>query len=197
MRRIYLVRKDPKEEISKDNWLVMNRNEFLEFITSEEGRKRSKEFGKLNACSGGDYMIIAECGRKMAENWRARKDREDYLRFVEKEQREAGGLLSFETGLSGEEDIGFEEIVAGDDEPLADTVLIRVMTDKLRVAAATLSGEEMLLINKMFLSDRQMTEKQFGNYLGVSKDTIHSRKIRTLKKLRLLMDTQQTEGRDG
>ena len=56
--------------------------------------------------------------------------------------------------------------------------------EKLRKALRTLSKEEMLLINALFLSDEPVTEKELAEVFGISQQAIHKRKKAVLLKLK-------------
>ena len=185
MKRIYLVKKDPSKPCGKDNWIIMDRDEFLAFIRTDDGKQRAKDFGKLNAYSSEDYMIIAECGKKEAAKWRSQKDREDYMGVKEDRMKRDGRVLSLDHGYG---DICLNEVILDPDESVADTVLVRVMRDDLNIAVLSLSEEEKQLIQMMFLSEDPMTEEQYSAYTGLKRGTVHYWKVRTLRKLRELIE---------
>ena len=185
MKRIYLVKKDPSKPCGKDNWIIMDRDEFLAFIRSDSGKLRAKDFGKLNAYSSEDYMIIAECGEEEAAKWRSQKDKEDYMGIKEGRMKQEGRVLSLD------HDYGhalLDEVIQDPAESVADTVLVRVMRDDLNVAVLALSEEEKQLIQMMFLSEDPMTEEQYSAYTGLKRGTVHYWKVRTLRKLRELIE---------
>ena len=78
MKKVYLVKKDPSQPESRDNWIVMNSYEFAMFMKTPEGRKRSNNFGRLNGCDDDDVIIIVECGKENAREWKREKERNDY-----------------------------------------------------------------------------------------------------------------------
>ena len=172
MKKIYLVKNDPERPCGQDNWRIMDRPDFLVFLHSEEGKERAKDFGKLNGFGDGDYMIIAECGKDEAAIWRSEKDRADYLYFYER--------------MASVSDLDDIEIEAPD-ESVADTVLVRIMKDDLRVATMSLSEEDRELIEMMFLSEDPMTEEQYAAYSGLTRSNVHYRKGRILARLRDLI----------
>ena len=197
MRRIYLVRKDPDRPVSRDNWLVMNRNEFLKFIASDEGKRRASEFGKLNACGYGDYMIVAECGCETAARWRKEKDREDRLRRTEKEMRTSGRLLSLDIETGDEEQITFKETIADPSPQVSERVQLKLDREPLNSAIRSLSRREQDLVEEMYLSESPVSELQFAERSKLSRAAVHNRKLRALGKLRSQLEREFPERGDG
>ena len=84
MRKVFYVKKDPTMPESNDNWIEMNSFEFEQFIHTPEGRERRYNFGRLDACSEDDAIIYIECGVEKAKEWKADKNRREYIQKVQK-----------------------------------------------------------------------------------------------------------------
>ena len=186
LKKVYLGKKNPEMPAGRDNWTVMNSYEFYMFMQTPEGQRRRPNFGQLDGCDPSDVIIIAECGEKTAGKWRTEKDRHDYLA----EAKERIGYTTFSYhGSSDEngEDLAGEDLIADEDTDVEETVVIRIMKDKLRIAIMSLDAEERHLINRMFLSDNPMTEKEYAALTGKPRSTVNSQKVRILEKLKQLM----------
>ena len=169
MKKIFLVKKDPERE-GKDNWIIMEGKEFSDFIRSEEGQRRKGDFGRLEACGYDDVIVIAECGRKRAKEWKSEQNRAEYLR-------------RYEEGIVFEE--GDMEDISGNVE---ESVLIRVSGEQVRVAVMRLEPVEKLLIEKVYLADEPVSLTKFAEMVG--RDTSYANRVknRALRKLRNFLE---------
>ena len=169
MKKIFLVKKDP-EKNGQDNWYVMEGKEFAEFISSEEGQRRKKDFGRLDACGYDDFIVIAECGKSAAVEWKRDRNRQDYLRRYEEE------ILFAE-----EEDIRDP----GDAE---ESVLIRVSAEEVRIAVMRLEPMEKLLIEKVYLTDEPVTLTKFAQMIGRDSSYVTRLRKKALGKLKNFLE---------
>lgn len=76
--KTYLVKKDINKPDVQDNWIIMNGYEFARFMETEDGRRRKKNFAKLDRCDECDDAIIVECGAFRAKEWERQRLRELY-----------------------------------------------------------------------------------------------------------------------
>ena len=185
MKKIYLVKKDPSAE-AKDNWIVMSGEEFHDFISTAEGQRRKDSFEVLEACSEDDVMIVAECGRTNASEWKRDRDRARYTRNM----KILGDYI--EVGLnekvSGDEDLVYEDSIASPDEFPEDTVIVKMTKEKLSVAILKLNDSERDMINKMFLEEPHMSEREYAEYAHMTRALVNRQKYRVLEKLKRLLD---------
>ena len=186
MKKVFLVKKDPNKPADADNWIVMDMDEFRAFADTPEGSERKKNFGQLDGCDTDDVIIFAECGEETAAIWRAEKDHRDYLTAV----RNLSGYRTLP--LYGRDDETGEDVMRGDllrdrSPSVEETVILKIMTEKLRIAITTLDREERDLVDKLMLSEYPMTEREYAELLGVSRNDVHNRKLRVIRKLRQLL----------
>ena len=59
MKRTFLVKKDPTIE-AQDNWLIMDYRQYAAWRETDEGKDRKIVFGKFEACSEDDSIILME-----------------------------------------------------------------------------------------------------------------------------------------
>lgn len=187
MRKIYLVKKNPEKPAGKENWIVMNSYDFAMFMKTPEGKKRRPNFGQLDGCDLDDVIIIAECGQDKADQWRAEKDRHDYLKEVKAKMGYTTFSYQAIASVEGDEMTG-EDLLHDPDTDVEETVIIRIMKDKLRIAVMSLDEHERHLIEKMFLTAHPMTEEEYARLTGKNRGTIHYQKMRILGKLKSLLE---------
>ena len=63
----------------------MTGKEFVAFLKTPQGKMRAQDFGKLDGCDEKDFVIIAECGKEQAKNWKKELNHTQYLRSMRKE----------------------------------------------------------------------------------------------------------------
>ena len=97
--------------------------------------------------------------------------------------------FSYQAIASGEGDeMTGEDLLHDPDTDVEETVIIRIMKDKLRIAVMSLDEHERHLIEKMFLTAHPMTEEEYARLTGKNRGTIHYQKIRILGKLKSLLE---------
>ena len=180
MKKIYLVKKDPSAN-GKENWIVMNGQEFSEFIKSEEGQRRKKNFGILDACSDNDFVVVAECGSEEAKEWRSERNHHYYLKQFQNRSEE-GGVLHLNESIG--EDITLEDLIGDPAQNVEESVLIRVSRKEIQIAIMSLTQLEKLLIEKMFLADRPMSMSEFAQLVNRNKSYVQRLKKSAFLKLR-------------
>ena len=159
MQKIYLVKKDPDREEHRDNWIVMKPDEFRAFIKTPEGRRRRSSFSVIDSCGCGDGVIVAETSGELRSRIRAEHDRNTYLRPPQSSER-----------------------------PVEDEVIRKTDIERLRRAVSSLGEDDRRLIMYCFLSPDPLSEKEFGEMEGMSRDTVHAKKRRILRALRDSME---------
>lgn len=185
MKIVYLVKKNPEMPAKEDNWIVMDSHGFGLFKNTEEGIRRRKDFCRLSGFPSDD-VIIAECDNETAKQWRAETKRSNYLRQME---RERGYIVFSYHGIQSEsgEAISGEDILEDEAVNVEESAIAHVMQEKVRNALTYLSEEDKDLIEKLFLSECPMTEREYAERLGKKTTTIHERKKRILSDLRELL----------
>ena len=188
MKRVYLVKKNRDMPAAEDNWIVMDSREFAAFMQTPEGIARSPGFGRLAGCGPDDVILIVECGEENARQWRSERNRSAYA------DRVCGELgytfVSIQSipadvpgGMPGEALL--PDGVRGIEEAVTD----RMMSGCLHAAVRSLTPEEQDLVQKLFLADNPMTEKEYAESIGSTRDSVHERKRTVLRRLKALLGT--------
>lgn len=185
MKKIYLVKKNPQMPANENNWIIMDSKEFGLFKETEEGIKRGNDFCRLSGFPSDD-VIIAECDKKTAKQWRVETSRSDYMLQTE---RELGYMVFSYHGIQSEsgEPISGEDLLEDEAVDVEESAIAHIMQEKVRNALMYLSEEDKDLIEKLFLSECPMTEREYAERLGKNTTTIHERKKRILSDLKELL----------
>ena len=183
MKKVFLVKRNPEQPAGADNWIVMSRKEFSDFIKTPEGKQREKNFGKLAGCDQNDVIIVAECGEEMAKTWRAEKDRSDYLAELVAESNR----IVFSINEENEEGLTGEEIIPDSSHDVELEVVMKISLENLREALKSLTEDEMDLIQALFLDASPMAATKYGELHGVTQQAVSKKKDRILKKLKKLL----------
>lgn len=186
MKKLYLVKKDPAQPATCDNWIVMNAYEFAMFMKTPEGQSRKSNFGPLDACSYDDYQIIGECGKECAKKWRSEKDRHDYLKCLEKQSEIT--TFSYNAIEVNDEELTGEELLVDEDCDVEEMVLKRLKYEELYKAIEQLDQNDRLLIGCLFLQKNPMTSVEFGKMYGYSPQLVKYYKFRALDRLKKLLE---------
>ena len=181
-KKIYLVREDEKRAYGPENWIIMDGKQFLKFIRSKDGKRRSQNFATLKACTKDDYMIVVECGEEKAKEIRKENDHRDYL--LEQQTDMGYEICSYETM---NKEGCFDDIIGDPDMDIERFVIDRCMCKLIRECVSKLSKEEQKLVKALYLSKDLCTEREYGVALGLSQQTVHNMKIRVLRKLRKMV----------
>ena len=190
MKSIYMVKKDPSKENEPGNWRMMARNEFLEFISTPEGRMRANSFGRLSSCGQNDPVIIAECGSAEAKKWKDEQNRHRYLREIEKEVAPFG-LLSLNQSL--DDDLTLEETLCDESVDAEAEAIGEIRKEELKEALDRLDPMEKSLIQMTVLAKRPISLSEFGDRYMLDRTYLQRKKHIALRKLRVII---RMENRD-
>ena len=160
MKKTFLVKKDPNRLGTDENWIIMNSYEFALFMKTDEGKRRRKFFGQMNAVDENDSIIIMECDLETATEMREEVNREAYAR---KKWKESGFILFSLDAKRNTEDRSCEETELIDDNINVEMEVIRkIETQVLAEALKKLNDAEMDLIHNLYLSDNPISEYQYA-----------------------------------
>lgn len=110
------------------------------------------------------------------------KERWRYLQKLDKDNN----LLFFET-IENDDDSGSSfDFIADETVNVEETVVRRMMLDKLRSALSLLSEDEQSLINAIFF--RGLSEREWSKKSGIPQKTINDRKRKILSKLKKFLE---------
>jgi len=108
------------------------------------------------------------------------KERWRYLKKLDIDN----SLLSLEAFES--DDDNSIDFIADEAVNVAESVVHRMMLDKLHSALATLSEDEQKLVNALFF--QEMSERKWSGISGIPQKTINDRKRRILAKLKKFLE---------
>ena len=80
-----------------------------------------------------------------------------------------------------------EDVIEDPDADVETFVVNRQMCRQLRQCVLRLTKDEQRLVRALYLSNDPDTEKEYGEKLGLSQQTVHNMKIRILEKLKKMM----------
>ena len=185
MKKTYMVKKNPNLPTSADNWIFMNSYEFAMFMQTEEGQKRKKNFGQIDACGEEDDIIIAECGEESAKEWRAEKDAHDYLKECEAES----GIetVSFYAVNDDGEEINLDETIADPNCDFENELFRRFELEQLQHALAMLPAEEYAIVYKLYLSESKISERNLAKKMGLPQKTLNNRKLQIFERIKKIL----------
>ena len=187
MKTIYIFKRDPDLPATEDNWIVMSKEEYIQYCKSPEGKARRIVFAQLDACGLDDVIIKIECDGEAASDCRKYKDHHDYLQ----EQRKKSGYSVdslYENIPETDEDCFGEEAIVEPFYNMENDVLDTLEIQELYHALECLSPEELMLIIELYLSPDRKTEAECGRLLGISRKKLRYTKERALQKLRKKLD---------
>ena len=83
-------------------------------------------------------------------------------------------------------DFNGEDILIDTSQEIVETVIHKIMLDKLHDSLVLLSEDEQKLINALFF--RNLSEREWSAETGIPQKTINDRKSRILIKLKKLLE---------
>ena len=176
-KTIYLVKKNPESKKENTEWMQMSGEEFYRFTHSEEGRGRY--FIHLTDDVGYEAdEIYIEAGYEEFCFWKRENNRHRYLADCAKDTM----IISSDVPVTGGEELLIDTI--RDESISVDEMIVKKdMLKKLCEAMASLSSDEMAIIQTLYFSGRVITEAEAGKSLGMSQQTFHYRKKKIFSKL--------------
>lgn len=178
--KTFMVKKDVNKPNAQDNWIIMSGPEFVKFMQTEEGRSRNKCFALLESGDGIDDDIIVECGEKKAKEW----ENERLCRYYRKKTNMNYHTLSYDWYLAKAETDDRDDIVANSTTDVDTIVMNKLINEVLYEAISTLTPQQRILIDQLFLSDKPMTLIEYAKCNGIALASAYERKERTLIRLK-------------
>ena len=164
--------------MSRDIFIFNNRNNPAEgyyHITEAELQLYKK------SCDGKPYII--NLGYALMEVSEA--DYKDFYKVRRREkhiQEEAIRVGEFSYNAFDTEDYDGASAIADDSEALEDSVIRKMMIEKLPEAVATLAEEEKELVYQLYFNHK--SERQLAFETGISNVAVNKRKNKVLSKLK-------------
>lgn len=183
MKTTYLIWKDPNCNGVNPDWQEICGQEFLALVRSPENEGR--HFIKLLAVSddGSDGNIVMEATAEKYRKWRKEKRHRQYLRDVNP------GYQEISYHAMADDDGGYGEEVLTDTESDLETDCFRLFEfEAVRLSVERLSDAERRMLEYLYLSEKQETERGYSELTGIPQKTVNDRKKRILVKLKKFLE---------
>ena len=164
--------------MSRDIFIFNNRNNPAEGyyqITEAELQLYKKSYDGKPFIINLGYALMEVTEADYKDFYRARR-REKYI------QEEAIRVGEFSYNAFDTEDYDGASAVVDDSEALEDSVIRKMMIEKLSEAVATLTEEEKELVYQLYFNRK--SERQLALETGVSNVAVNKRKNKVLRKLK-------------
>ena len=177
-KTIYLVKKNPESTKENTEWMQMSGEEFYRFTHSEEGKGRY--FIHLTDDVGYEAdEIYIEAGYEEFYSWKQEDNRHRYLADCAKDTM----IISSDVPVTGGEELLLIDTIQDESISIDEMIVHKEMLKKLREALASLSSDEVAIIQTLYFSGRIVTEAEAGKRLGMSQQAFHYRKKKIFSKL--------------
>ena len=177
-KTIYLVKKNPESKKENTEWMQMSGEEFYRFTHSEEGKRRY--FIHLTDDIGYEAdEIYIEAGYEEFYSWKQEDNRHRYLADCAKDTM----IISSDVPVTGGEELLLIDTIQDESISIDEMIVHKEMLKKLREALASLSSDEVAIIQTLYFSGCIITEAEAGKHLGISQQTFHYRKKKIFSKL--------------
>lgn len=184
MKNIYLIRKD-ENKTGKDNWIIMDADQYEEFTNTKEGRRRMANVAFLNKRSENDRDIYIECDPASCAEI---KSEYDHGYYIGKGLEESGlQILSYHGMTFEDEDINGEEIIADESVDVEAEAIRALDLSSMWSAISTLNEKDHDIIMGFYFSgDPKIVTKLACKYRMTEKK-VYRRKDRILNNLRKII----------
>ena len=177
-KTIYLVKKNPESKKENTEWMQMSGEEFYRFTHSEEGKGRY--FIHLTDDVGYEAdEIYIEAGYEEYQDWYKEARRHRYLADCAKDTT----IISSDVPVTGGEGLLLIDTIQDESISIDEMIEKKEMLKKLREALASLSSDEVAIIQTLYFSGCIITEAEAGKHIGISQQTFHYRKKKIFSKL--------------
>ena len=185
MKKIFLVKKNP-DMSSSDNWITMNGHEFAMFMKTPEGKARKENFGVIAPVDKEDAFIYIETTKEEANEMNAKYQNSCYLKRCEKESGIA--TVSLYSLVDEESGTTLADIIPDESQNMEKYIEEKLLITEMYKAINKLTDIEKAVVKAFWLSDRKITEREFGSIYKKSRNEVEYLKRNTLKKIRRLMN---------
>lgn len=146
-KTIYLVKKNPESKKENTEWMQMSGEEFYRFTHSEEGKGRY--FIHLTDDVGYEAdEIYIEAGYEEFYSWKQEDNRHRYLADCAKDTM----IISSDVPVTGGEELLLIDTIQDESISIDEMIVHKEMLKKLREALASLSSDEVAIIQTLYFS---------------------------------------------
>ncbi|MBD9162403.1 MAG: sigma-70 family RNA polymerase sigma factor [Blautia wexlerae] len=181
MANTYLVKKDPTLPCSDENWMVMSYKEYKEWVETSEGMSRKIVFGKILPATENDNVIYIECDEDEQKKCKRENNKKRYSRYFENEFGHR--TISYHSDTLDETEFS-EEFLVDTETNVEEEVISKICIEQLKVVMDLLSESEKDLINRMFLDEPPLSEREYAKMLGIVPGAVNYRKKIVLSKMK-------------
>ena len=160
-------------------WIEMNGAEFISFIRKPENKKRY--FIEFFPDDPNEDGVLIETTKSKYDEWhkenmrylRKKETYDDAYTVLSLDCEQSSGFTLYDE-IPSEENV--EQIVLGDNQ-----------IERLLQAISFLNEEEIMLINTMYSSSKNLSEREGAEKLKIPKSTINRMKNKIFKKIKKIM----------
>ena len=129
------------------------------------------------------FIYISNTRFEVSEDFYKEYYREkEHLRYLHREEQKVT-IVSYENmGV----DLSAEDIIMDTDVNVEETVINKIMLERLNEILGTLNEEELYLLDKLIYNEE--SRREVGRRLSISHTAVSKRLGKLIKKLRYLMD---------
>ncbi len=176
MSKQYLIWKDRNCNGINPEWISLTGKEYFEFLHKEENKGRF--FIKIPSLGDGDDTITIETTKEKHD--KAEADRKEEARKLEYKKK----FVTFSFDVTDEaNDLMIYELLGNMQDDLEETMEKTILLEKLPKALESLTDKEREIIDLYYFTDGA-TEQSVAKKLGIPQQTLNSRKLAILKKLK-------------
>ena len=177
-KTIYLVKKNPESKKENTEWMQVGGEGMYRFTQSEEGKGRYFIHLPDDVGYEADEIYI-EAGYEEFYSWKQEDKRHRYLAYCAKDTM----IISSDVPVTGGEELLLIDTIQDESISIDEMIVHKEMLKKLREALASLSSDEVAIIQTLYFSGRIVTEAEAGKRLGMSQQAFHYRKKKIFSKL--------------
>lgn len=175
MSKIFYIEDEYGEYESEDHkkrYRRLQGDSLKQYLSSAKGKQKR-------------FYIVGNIGIEIPKDkikeFRQAERRDQYLSDIRCEYPYS--CVSIYTDVFGEELSG-EEVIADDGESVQETVIHKIMLERLRAALFYLPEKERKLIQALYLDEPPMKQEEYAGKLGISQQAVSRQIAAVLKKLR-------------
>lgn len=189
---IWLVKKDLSLPDSPDNWIVMNGQEFEQFLKTEDGINRKNNFVSMPPPSKDDpseiWYFVEYCEKDQKAAARSSENRKHYVKTQEFDYPLE--IISYshmnEDGLEDD----YEALMVDRDCFVEDDAMDNLIWQEVLIAIGRLNDFDREIIRCFYLNKQPEKEREYARRCDISQYAAHKRKVMAINNLREILQTQ-------
>lgn len=178
----FFIWKDKNCEGIDPEWEQIGGKEFYALVTDPANKKRKFIPWKSEGDNGIDIIFIEVTHEQVLE-WR----REEYAmkKYFETDLLYRKDTLSLDSSVQNHEEILLHEVIASPQTSVWEQAFRNMDLHRLRVFVSTLNEDERELLRILYFeNNKDCSERQIADQLGIPQKTLNNRKKKILEKAR-------------